>query len=109
MGNLYVTKNGEDIAIDPEMFILLYMPAEMSKDVQAFLNKHNLQEKFDIVNASITIRWDNDEDEGTVNDPIKSLCLRMRDEKVLFEYKLSGRADKLLTNITDYVHGDEKD
>ena len=41
-------------------------------------------------------------------EPIKSLCLKMRDDRVLFEYKLSGKSDKLLEEITNYVHGEEE-
>ena len=110
MSNLYVTHNGEQLRIDPDMFVLLYMPNEQAKRVQQFINEHNLQNKFDVVNATISVHWEEDEKDPTdSSEPIKSLCLKMCNEKVLFEYKLSGRVDKLLTDITNYVNGSEEE
>lgn len=112
MSNLYVTHNGEKLRIDPDMFVLLYMPLEQASMVQDFINESNLQNKFDVIDATITVEWDTDDrpSDSKPDDPIKSLCLRMRDDKVLFEYRLSGRIDKLLTDVTEYVNnGGEKE
>ena len=104
---LHVIHNGENI--DPEKFILLYMPLERADAVREYLDKHDLTRKFELIEGKITTELMHDTDDTPISDPITSLVLKMRSDKILFEYKLSGRHHELLTKITEYVNGREEE
>ena len=105
MAGLYVTRDGVEVKDDPDRYILLYMPLEMLEQVEQFLIEYNLQDKFDAIPAEFTVRAEGS-DETT--DAIKSLMLRMKDDKVLFEYKLRGKEDKILDKLHEYFYGEEE-
>ena len=109
MSKLYVTQNGKKTPINPEMFVLLYMPQEQAPYVEKFLAETGLGAKFSLILANIYLRLE--EDDGHTYKPeegIKSLVLQMTSEKVLFEYKLSGRQETLLTQIQEYIHASKE-
>ena len=103
MGSLTVACNGK--LVDPDLFILLYMPPELKDKVADFLREESLDKKFDVWTAEIGVSTDED---GVLADGIKSLMLMMTSDRVLFEYKLSNKQDKLLSKINDYVYGKEE-
>lgn len=102
--SLFITHNGE--TVEPDMFVLLYMPIERKEAVEAFLEEHNLARKFVVIEGNLSTSITDDDGTHITDHPtIKTLVLMMRDKKVLFEYKLSGKHHELLTRITEYVNG----
>ena len=103
---LYVTRDGKEIKDDPARYVLLYMPLENLERVQDFLNETGLDKKFDVIESKIYIKHEQSDESS---DPIETLILRMKSDKVLFEYKLSGKNDGLLEQLNEYFYGEEKD
>ena len=106
MADIYVIEEGEEVPMNPEMFILLYMTNELYEDVNRFLEEKNLQNKFEVIQGEISVRDINTPEEEWTKG-IKSLLLRMKNERVLFEYKLSQKQDKLMTELNEYIYGKE--
>ena len=106
MGRLCVSFNGEEL--DPDMFVLLYMPIELKEKVQEFLHEEGLDKKFDVFMATVGIELDEGDHQEKLAEGVKSLMLKMTSNRVLFEYKLSGKQDKLLAQINEYVYGKEE-
>lgn len=102
---LFVTYNGENV--DPEKFVLLYMPLECADKVQEYLGKHKLTNKFQLIHGEVSAALEEDSEVPLAN-PVKTLVLMMRSDKVLFEYKLSGKHYELTAKITEYVYGSEE-
>ena len=102
---LYVTYNNE--LVDPEMFVLLYLKPHNEEAVKQYLDEHDLDKKFDLIYGELSTKLveDNDEPGELVHTPVKALVLKMRNEKVLFEYMLSQKHLELQTKISDYVNG----
>jgi len=107
--SLFVTHNGEKV--DCDMFVLLYMPLERKDAVQAYLDEHNLSRKFVVIEGKLSTKIDAEglREDDPISAPIETLVLKMRDQKVLFEYKLSAKHHELLTKITEYVNGSKKE
>lgn len=108
MGGIYITEDGKESKIDPEMFILLYMGPENTSRVLDFLAESGLDKKFELVEAEIFARFDQDLAQDS-HDSIKTLVLKMKDDRVLFEYKLSGKQTTLLEQITNYLYNGEEE
>ena len=108
MSKLYVTHNGKQTPINPDMFVLLYMPQEEAPYVEEFLAETKLDAKFKLVLANIYLKLEDDDHTYDEGEGIKSLVLKMTSEKVLFEYKLSGRQEALLTQIQEYIHASKE-
>ncbi len=102
---LYVTYNSE--RVDPEMFVLLYLKPENEAAVRQYLDENGLSKKFDVIYGELSTKviHESDEPGEIVHTPVKTLILKMRDEKVLFEYTLSQKHLELQTKISDYVNG----
>lgn len=106
MASIYVIEDGEEVPMNPEMFILLYMTNEFYEDVNRFLEEKNLQGKFEVIQGDISVRDMNTSEEEWTKG-ITSLLLKMKNEKVLFEYKLSQKQDVLMTELNEYIYGKE--
>lgn len=97
----------ESIEIDPSAWLLLWIAPVRMDDIKQYLVEHNLDKKFQVMSGFITVDvGDAEVDVQQPADHIETLLLRMVDEKVVFEYKLSNKADKLVEDLSQYIYGE---
>lgn len=104
MVSINFTENGSTVELNAEMLVMLYLPFDVAEETKKFLKRNRLDEKFEVIEAEIRIMSREDDDFMKDVEPIRSLLLKMKDEKVLFEYKLSDKEDELIEKIRNYVY-----